>query len=236
MKKLFIALFLYSCIILNAQNIQLHYDFGNHIYDELNARPKLTSTVEMFKPDKWGNTFFFVDMDYTASGVQSAYWEIARELTFWEAPISVHVEYNGGLLAVNGFGVNFQNAYLIGSTYTYNSKDFTKGFTFSAMYKYIQKHAEPNNFQLTGTWYWHFFQQKLSFTGFADFWREKNAFTETEYVFMSEPQLWLNLNKFNFADDNFNLSVGGEIELSNNFSGQKGFYCIPTLALKWSFD
>lgn len=236
MKKLSFTLFLCGFMILNAQNIQLHYDFGNHIYDELNTRPKLTSTLEMFKPDKWGNTFFFVDMDYAASGVQGAYWEIARELTFRKAPVSAHVEYNGGLLAVDGFGLNFQNAYLIGPTYSYNSGDFTKGFTLSALYKYIQKHAEPNNFQLTATWYWHFSQQKLSFTGFVDFWREKSAFAGTEYVFMSEPQLWLNLNKFSFADDDFNLSIGGEIELSNNFSGRKGFYCIPTLALKWSFD
>ena len=49
---------------LRAQNVQLHYDFGHSIYDELSTRPKLTSTVEMFKADKWGSTFFFIDMDY----------------------------------------------------------------------------------------------------------------------------------------------------------------------------
>ncbi len=31
-----------------AQNIQLHYDFGKD-------RNYPTSTIEMFKPDKWGN-------------------------------------------------------------------------------------------------------------------------------------------------------------------------------------
>ena len=29
----------------NAQNVQLHYDFGHSIYDELDGRPKLTTTV-----------------------------------------------------------------------------------------------------------------------------------------------------------------------------------------------
>ena len=31
-----------------------------------------------------------------------------------------------------------------------------------------------------------------------------------------------------------NLSIGSEVELSNNFLG-KGFYAVPTLAVKWTF-
>mgnify|MGYP000048083580 len=93
------CLFLLSVGIgLRAQNIQLHYDFGRSLYDkDLKDRPVLTSTVEKFHPDKWGSTYFFVDMDYTSDGVAAAYWEIARELKFWKNPFSVHVEYNGGL-------------------------------------------------------------------------------------------------------------------------------------------
>lgn len=82
-------------------------------------------------------------MDYTSKGVAAGYWEIARELRFWQPPFSIHVEYNGG--ASNSFSYN--NAYLGGATYTWNNPDFTKGFTLTAMYKYIQKHREPNNFQ-----------------------------------------------------------------------------------------
>lgn len=229
MKRIAIALLLFACgLTLNAQNIQMHYDFGHSLYNELDARPKLTTTVEMFKPDKWGSTFFFVDMDYTSEGVAAAYWEIARELSFWESPLSAHVEYNGGLNYIN-------NAYLLGATYTYNNADFSKGFTFTPMYKYIQKNSKPNSFQLTGTWYWHFAERKFSFNGFVDFWREKNLLTDTEYVFLTEPQFWVNLNKFDFADDDFNLSVGTEVEISNNFAGRDGFYCLPTLAVKWTF-
>ena len=90
------CLFLLSVGIgLRAQNIQLHYDFGRSLYDkDLKDRPVLTSTVEKFHPDKWGSTYFFVDMDYTSDGVAAAYWEIARELKFWKNPFSVHVEYN----------------------------------------------------------------------------------------------------------------------------------------------
>jgi hypothetical protein len=157
MKKIISALFL--CMLfsavpeLQAQNIQLHYDFGRSLYDkDLKGRPLLTSTVEKFHPDNWGSTYFFIDMDYTSEGVASAYWEIARELKFWKGPFSAHLEYNGGLAK----GFSYNNAYLAGATYTYNNASFSRGFTLTAMYKYIQKHPSPNNFQLTGTWYMNF--------------------------------------------------------------------------------
>jgi hypothetical protein len=70
MKKLFFLLF---ATILFAQNLQLHYDYKNE-------RKYVTSTIEMFKPDEYGATFFFVDMDYNNKGdknISLAYWEIA---------------------------------------------------------------------------------------------------------------------------------------------------------------
>lgn len=38
-------------------NAQLFYDFGSD-------RKFVTLTLEMFKADKWGNTYFFVDHDF----------------------------------------------------------------------------------------------------------------------------------------------------------------------------
>lgn len=211
-----------------AQNVQLHYDFGRSLYDkDLKARPLLTTTVEMFKPDSWGSTFFFVDMDYTSEGVDCAYWEIARELTFWKAPVSLHVEYNGGLNYI-------RNAYLGGLTYAWHNAAYSRTFALSALYKYIQKHEEPHNFQLTGTWQMQFRHGQYTLSGFADFWREKNL--HGDYIFLAEPQFWVNLNRFEKVDDRIKLSVGTEVELSHNFGGRNGFYAIPTLALKWSFD
>lgn len=233
MKKiLFITTLLLSVCFVKAQNVQMHYDFGRSLYDkDLGSRPLITTTVEMFKPDKWGSTYFFIDMDYKNDGIASAYWEISRELRFWEPPFSVHVEYNGGVLNV----ASLKNAYLFGGTYSYNSKDYSKGFTFTPMYKYIQKHNTPHNYQLTATWYLHFAKNGLcTFSGFADWWREKNAYGN--HIFLSEPQFWVNLNKLKGVDDSFKLSLGGEIELSNNFGGRDGFYCIPTLAIKWTFN
>ena len=38
-------------------NAQLFYDFGSD-------RKFVTLTLEMFKQDKWGNTYFFIDHDF----------------------------------------------------------------------------------------------------------------------------------------------------------------------------
>jgi hypothetical protein len=229
-KPIFISLpfLLICCSALFAQNIQLHYDLGRTLYrDDLGSRPRLTTTVERFHPDRWGNTFFFVDMDYTSNGIVSAYWEIARELQFLKGPFSAHVEYNGGLAK----GFSFNNAYLIGPTYTYNNASFSKGFTLTAMYKYIQKQDSPNSFQLTGTWYINSHKGLYSFCGFADWWREKTSYGTM--IFVAEPQFWVNLNKIKGINEKFNLSIGTEWEISNDFAGN-GWYFNPTLALKWT--
>lgn len=220
MKKLFLSFMLISSLTAFSQtNLQLHYDFGA-------GRKYLTSTIERFKPDANGSLFYFVDMNYNADGPMEAYFEIARELKFWDGPISAHIEYNGGLHrdAVMNFQIN--NAYLLGATYSMNNADFSKGLSLSVMYKNIQGNASPHNFQLTGVWYMHMLKGKLSFTGFADFWREKNGFLGTSYVFLSEPQLWYNFNK--------RISAGGEVELGYNFAGVSGFKACPTLAVKYN--
>lgn len=215
---------------LKAQNVQMHYDFGKSIYTEQSARPALTTTVEMFRPDKWGSTFFFVDMNYQDKGVQSAYWEIARDIRLWKTPIALHVEYNGG--TSNAFSYN--DAYLLGANYSYNAKDFSWGFGITPMYKYLTQLGGKHSAQLTATWYAHFAKGLVTFTGFADLWGDHNGQAYT--VFLTEPQLWVNLNKIKGVSSDFNLSIGGELEVSYNFPYQnKQLYAIPTLAVKWSF-
>lgn len=219
MKKLFLSFMLVANLTVFSQtNLQLHYDFGA-------GRKYLTSTIERFKPDANGSLFYFVDLNYSANGPMEAYMEIARELKFWDGHFSAHIEYNGGLHAETPLGFQINNAYLLGGTYSANNQDFSKGISLSAMYKLIQGNTDPHNYQLTAVWYMHFLNRKISFTGFADFWREK-SFLGTSHVFLSEPQLWYNFNK--------SISAGTEIELGYNFGGVAGFKVCPTLAIKYS--
>jgi hypothetical protein len=220
-----------------AQNVQLHYDLGKD-------RKMFTTTVEMFKPDKYGSTFFFIDLDYSSdardveNGVSLAYWEIARSFKWAETQkFEPRVEFNSG--NVTGFPIN--NAWLLGGQYTFNNQDFSRVLTLQANYKHIKDGKFENNetknlsgFQLTAVWGLHFFDRKLSVTGFADFWREDApVLTDAgnteyrEFVFLTEPQIWYNTCK--------NFSIGGEIEMSNNFGMNNGFMVNPTIAAKWTF-
>ncbi|MGQ7869035.1 DUF5020 family protein [Sunxiuqinia sp. sy24] len=229
MKKILLALFV-SILTMGAfaQNIQTHYDLGKD-------RSYLTTTVEMFKPDSWGSTFFFIDMDYgvgDVEGISMAYWEIARAIKIGDSPLAAHVEYNGGFgqwkAGDAGGAYQINDCWLGGIEYSWNASDFSRGFTLQTLYKNIRGKHDAS-FQLTGVWYVNFANNKLSFTGFADFWREDNVFNgkETDFVFLAEPQLWYNVCN--------NFAFGSEVELSNNFGGMEGFNIMPTVAAKWTF-
>ncbi len=208
-----------------AQNLQVYYDTN---------RGCVTSTLEMFRPDAFGSTFFFVDMDYNPRAI-GAYTEIAREFCFWQDSewnwLSVHAEFNGGLAGA----YSYYNNWLAGLTYSGHSEDFSKTWSVSAMYKAIPGlkditgKCRMHNFQLTGVWGINFLKGWCSFSGFADLWSEGSTL-----IFLSEPQFWVNLNNIK-GWENINLSVGGELELSNNFGGSEGFYARPALGAKWTF-
>jgi hypothetical protein len=228
MKRLIlISVFAGMVIAGNAQNLQLHYDLGE-------GRKYFTSTVEMFRPDSWGSTFFFVDMDYSSdernvdNGISSAYWEIARSFKWTEnQKFQPRVEYNGGVFKLDGDNTPFvpiENCLLAGVERTFASADFSKILTLQANYKYI-KDKEDASFQVTAVWTIQMLENKLTFTGFADFWREE-MFWGTDFRFLSEPQLWYNATQ--------KLALGTEIELSNNFVANE-FKIMPTLAVKWTF-
>lgn len=228
-----------------AQNVQLHYDLGHSLYNDLGNRPSVTTTVEMFKPDTWGSTYLFTDIDYQRDGVAGAYWEIAREFNVTKnKQWAFHVEYNGGLNSDEDTwnATRFQHAVLAGGAWNWHSADFSRTFSVQALWKYYFKNryygARPfNGFQLTEVWGIQFAKGFCTFSGFCDLWYDPSA--NGKWIVISEPQFWWNLNKFK-GWEKINLSVGTEWELSNNFVwNDKGehnrFYFIPTIAAKWTF-
>lgn len=228
-----------------AQNVQLHYDLGHSLYNDLGNRPSVTTTVEMFKPDTWGSTYLFTDIDYQRDGVAGAYWEIAREFNVTKnKQWAFHVEYNGGLNSDEDTwnATRFQHAVLAGGAWNWHSADFSRTFSVQALWKYYFKNrhygARPfNGFQLTEVWGIQFAKGFCTFSGFCDLWYDLSA--NGKWIVISEPQFWWNLNKFK-GWEKINLSVGTEWELSNNFVwNDKGehnrFYFIPTIAAKWTF-
>ena len=112
-------------------NIQTFYDFG---------RGYATTTLEMFKGDSWGNTFFFVDHYYAtadqradqgcASAINGSYFEIERNINFWQdsalGALSAMVEYDGSTW---GAGI-----FCVGASYFLHSDDFKNTYTLALLY------------------------------------------------------------------------------------------------------
>jgi len=235
MKKYFMmALMAVAALSVNAQDIQLHYDFGRNIYPDQEAgRQKVTITLEQFKADKWGSWYYFVDLDLSRKFFKSAYTEISREFSFGSgSPFAALVEYDGGLSEAAG---SFQQAALLGAAYNGHSADFSKTWSVQLLYKRYFKSYDYsrayNSAQLTGVWGLNFAQNKCTFSGFIDFWRGEKANGHGQLVILTEPQFW-----YNFTP---HFSVGSEIEISNNFIynlyDDKTFFINPTLAVKWNF-
>ena len=225
-------------------NLQTFYDFGKD-------RKHATTTLEMYKGDKWGDTFFFVDYDYTTKdqrkdnvhGATGSYFEIARGINLWQdtkfAPISAHVEFNSG--------VGFKNCnWLFGANYFLHSKDFKNTLTLELLFKTYNYSQTDSQLPLQFTVVWGmediFNVKGLKFSGFADIWGEDtpywygesdpHGYDKAHFVFISEPQLWYRVGQ-HFGMDN--LSVGTEVEFSYNFAGCHGFKCRPCLGAKWDF-
>ena len=107
---------MFSAKVKAQTNAQILYDFGSD-------RKYVTLTLEMFKQDNWGSTYFFVDHDFNydkmVEGSKNVaqggtYTEISRALNFWKNSSmknwSLHVEYNGGI--TKNYPIN--NAWLFG--------------------------------------------------------------------------------------------------------------------------
>ena len=236
MKKLFFFLLtaLAACT-MQAQDIQLHYDFGRNIYTgEEAGRAKVTVTVEQFKADKWGSWYYFVDVDLSSHFTESAYTEISREFNLGkQSPFAAHVEFDGGLSRT----MSFQQAARAGFAYNGHTADFSKTWSVQLLYKQFFKSYDYTHSyasaQLTGVWGLNFLNKKLTFSGFIDFWRGEKADNHGCLVILSEPQLW-----YNFTE---HFSVGTEWEFSNNFiyntdpESTKTFFWNPTVGVKWNF-
>ena len=255
-KSLLIVALVATAFCAKAQvNIQEQYDFN---------REHLTTTLEMFKTDNWGSTFFFTDIYHPdkLNGPTGYYTEIARGLNFWQdtklGALSAHVEWNGGQFA--------SNAWLFGAEYFLHSQDFRYTLTLEVLYKRIsgQKDLDKmdpavrpwdkvSDVPLQFTIVWGcadiFGAKGLTFSGFADFWWENCAWVDpdgnvekTQCVFISEPQLWYNIGSLFGCP---NLNIGGEVEFAYNFAGgwrsdlefhkNKGLTVAPAAGIKWNF-
>lgn len=218
MIRKFLSLVLVLNTISFAQNLQLHYEASED-------RKHFVSTLEMFKPDNYGSTFWFVDMEYNSAGEKNAnlaYWEIARSFTLPINNLSATVQYNDGV--ASGFPIGL--VWLAGVSY-YLDLGFV-ALPTDILYRRAEG-AESADFQITTTWFVPLMDGNLEFAGFFDLWSQDEFGTsDKQIVLLGEPQLWYNANE--------HFSVGTEVEISNNFIfGADGIQALPTLGVRWIF-
>lgn len=237
MKKNFLlitfAIFLPMPIL--GQNLQLHYDFGED-------RHFFTSTLEMFKADTLGTTFWFVDFDFNSPnkprGISMAYWEITRDFYIpgikkikGLEQLGFHIEYNDGVQIERAdsnltIGYNLVSTWLAGFSYPVRIGNVEIGTILQYRYP---RGATSADFQFTAFWYQSVMKGKLILTGFIDIWSQDKFYEEgKELVLQTEPQFWFTVtNKIFF---------GSEIEISKNFPfGPNDWKFQPTIAVKWEF-
>lgn len=213
--KIIVTILILSSLLFS-QNLQLHYEASGD-------REYFVSTLEMFKPDTYGSTFWFVDMNYNDVGNKSvslSYWEIARAFSTPVDGLSATLQYNDGVANFGSLG----QVWLLGVNY-YVDLGFA-AFPLDILYRSAYG-ADSPDFQLTTTWFVPLLDGNVSFSGFIDVWSQDEG-DGKQIVILSEPQLWYN------ANDNF--SIGTELEVSSNFVfGEDGIQALPTLGLRWTF-
>jgi hypothetical protein len=237
MRKILTVLLWLTPLYIGAQNLQLHYDLGKD-------RKYYTATLEMFRPDSLGSTYWFIDLDFNFPGaprsMSATYWEISREFYIpWlkKNPslknLAFHLEYNDGFTAFKDSGE------MMGAA-SYNSV-FLTGFSYPVRMGNVRISTQglvriPRgmdgwpDFQITLVWFQPVFRKKVLITGFIDFWTQDRRAGpgKKEVVIQTEPQFWFMVRP--------KLAVGSEIEISHNFpSGPKSWQVNPTVAFRWEF-
>lgn len=234
-KKLLLVFFIFTqTLLVFSQEIQLHFDPRHGLHSDVAPKNYFTATFQMFKPDKWGSTFGFVDIDFNQSrgNIGLAYLELARDIKLGKLPVMAHLEFNGGIVRGENFsGFSIPNSYLAGASYNRNFGNVNIGTYL--VYKYNAFDKVSNDIQWTATWGTNLLNNKITLTGFIDIWTENKDRTTgkggKKVILLTEPQFWYNIDK--------HIALGTEIEISNNFYANYNnkLYVCPTLAAKWTF-
>jgi hypothetical protein len=232
-----ITLFLIIIPLINqAQNFQLHYDFGED-------RKFFTATFEMFRPDTLGYTFFFVDLDFDFPGnprsMSGAYLEFSRDFYIPGLrkkaafdQLTFHIEYDDGFMAYEDTGsymgaASFNSVFLTGFSHPLKIGQFV--LTTQWLLR-IPRGMDVPDFQFTLVWFQPILKNKVLLTGYMDLWSQDKVYDpdKKELVFQTEPQFWFLLTS--------KIALGGEIEISKNFPiGPNEWEFFPTLGFRWEF-
>jgi hypothetical protein len=197
MKKL-ITILLFSSIvgILNAQNIQFLYGYGNN-------KPVNFITTEVYKPLDRGPLYYFTDFKIDKDGYFETYTEISKYWMINLIGTSFTAQYNAGLGSDSETAIRIVPVYLVGLSQSTKINDLT--LSFDVLYRF-DKLTNTNGAQITFQFsrYW----DNLQISGYCDLWNSGvYDINKSPTVVLFEPQVFYKISK--------RVSVGVEGRLSN---------------------
>ena len=221
----------------SSTELQLHADFdrqplGSDIW---------TVTVEHFSEWKYGDNYFFLDIEGKPD------FKTEADILYFEyAPrFSLDNLFDKKLLPGKRLGelyatvqYNDSDRDFINQVWLYGvSIDFSgqPNYGFSNLQFLIrEEETQATSYQITFAWGQLFSlgNWQFAFNGFADYWQNDGG-----HVFLAEPQLRLLLSNF-VGEDHFlaNTVVGTEIEISRDFFGKNyGWEINPTIFFSFPF-
>ena len=213
------------------------------LYNFAEDSPAATAILESWGTDNWGDTFSTAEFGFKADpfSLNSGAFEITRSFNFWSGiPVlkdfSLQAGFEGRL------NMDTSSA-LVGLAWTapvdkhvLRAAVLYRGFTGN-----VQSYA-PVQLNLMWRMYDLFGAEGLDFRGLLKAWGENTSYWYGEsdpvngetgfFILRANPQLWYAFGRKFGADG---LSLGGEVELSYNWLGCRGFKARPSVGLKLQF-
>jgi hypothetical protein len=220
-----------------AQTLQLGYDLRHTIDPGHNERDFVTGTFETFKAGSHGSLLAKLEADLSGkhNDLGKLYLQLSQSLKFWRFPVSLHLEYSGGIGVVG----ETETAYHIANTYSVGAESafrLLKGWGSAYLaYRYTSL-DRPSHDVASSFWWGRDLGRRVSLTGYFVLWtvnrNRGDAWTQQlhgkKLSGLGEPRLWVNLNQ--------SFAVGSEVRLYYHvYDYADRLLVYPILAVKYQF-
>ncbi|MDX2071124.1 MAG: DUF5020 family protein [Haliscomenobacter sp.] len=238
MKQLSILFFLCTTLALQAQQLQLHYDFRHSIDPELHRRNFSYLSFEYFNAnDSLGSFLLKAQMDFNGekNNIGQLFLQVSQNLRFWKPKVFMALNFTGGLgVTPPSYGYYLSNSFGLGAAYPFQWKGAWMNASMGYRYNTF---AKPSH-DLQGTLYFGkgFFNYKLlvagSFVAYSENRNHGNEWTKDlrgkKLAFFGDPQIWYRIKG--------KYSIGSRYSMFYHvLTSEHTLQVYPSLALKREF-
>ena len=237
MKHLTVLFLSAFTLLVQAQQLQLHYDLRHSIDPQHNRRNFPSLSFEYFKGDTTGSFLFKMQTDLNGekSNPGQLFLQVSKSVRFWRPKVYLSLNYSGGLgVAPPSYGFYIANAFAAGPAYPFQWKGAWLSANLS--YRYTAFAKPSHDVQFNFYFGKGFLNYKILAAGSIVAWTqnrnlgtdETKALHGKKFAFFGDPQIWFRIWK--------SVSVGSRINLYYHvLTPEDKMQIYPTLALKNQF-